>query len=515
MTTFADLGLNENILKALQALNFDTPTPIQVQAIPEILAGRDIMGLAQTGTGKTAAFGLPLLNRILHLGHPPAPRTVRALILAPTRELVAQIADNLKLFTKGTSVKVLTVIGGASLNKQAEALARGSDVLVATPGRLIDLLERRALTLEATGYLVLDEADQMLDMGFIHLLRKIARHLPHKRQTLMFSATMPKLIDELTGEYLRNPVKVAVNPPGKTADRIEQGVHFVNQGDKAKLLEDYLLTHQREAALVFGRTKHGCEKLMKLLTSWGFRAGSIHGNKSQNNREKTLAAFRTGELDILVATDVAARGIDIPLVRHVYNYDLPNVPDNYVHRIGRTARAGASGKAVAFCAPAEMEELRAVEKVIGDALPILGGLPHPENGSRSTNSPRRPGQQKGPSPKNGRPQSNRPTKAPRMEYNEATDSLVEARPAGTRAWGNKRDEEGRNAAPRPQGNRGPQKPRQGGDKPFRGEAKPRSFEARPEQGGKPRGEGKPRPNSRPNLGEGASRTPRRAPRPNN
>ena len=228
MTTFADLGLAPNLLKALERLQFTTPTPIQVQAIPEVLKGRDLMGLAQTGTGKTAAFGLPLLNRILGIGHPPQPRTVRALILAPTRELVGQIADHLLQFTRGTPVKVLKVIGGASLNKQAEALARGADVLVATPGRLIDLLERRALTLDATGYLVLDEADQMLDMGFIHLLRKIARYLPHKRQTLMFSATMPKLIDDLAADYLRDPVKVAVNPPGKTADRIDQAVHFVN-----------------------------------------------------------------------------------------------------------------------------------------------------------------------------------------------------------------------------------------------------------------------------------------------
>lgn len=395
MTTFQDLGLNENLLRALAALNFDKPTPIQIEAIPHVLAGRDLMGLAQTGTGKTAAFGLPLLNRILDIGHPPKPRRVRALIMAPTRELVAQIADNLKLFTKGTPVKVQTVIGGASLNKQHEALGRGADVLVATPGRLIDLLERKSLTLEDTGYLVLDEADQMLDMGFIHLLRKIARYLPHKRQTLMFSATMPKLIDELTGEYLRDPVKVAVNPPGRTADRIEQAVHYCSQGDKAKLLEDYLLKHQGEAALVFGRTKHGSEKLMKLLVSWGFKAGSIHGNKSQNNRERTLAAFRSGEIDILVATDVAARGIDIPLVRHVYNYDLPNVADNYVHRIGRTARAGASGKAVAFCAPAEMEELWAIEKVIGQELPVIGGTPHEDN-IRPTHNPRRPGQQKGP-----------------------------------------------------------------------------------------------------------------------
>jgi ATP-dependent RNA helicase RhlE len=471
MTTFADLGLAPNLLKALERLQFTTPTPIQVQAIPEVLKGRDLMGLAQTGTGKTAAFGLPLLNRILGIGHPPQPRTVRALILAPTRELVGQIADHLLQFTKGTPVKVLKVIGGASLNKQAEALARGADVLVATPGRLIDLLERRALTLDATGYLVLDEADQMLDMGFIHLLRKIARYLPHKRQTLMFSATMPKLIDDLAADYLRDPVKVAVNPPGKTADRIDQAVHFVNQGDKAKLLEDYLLKHPGEAALVFNRTKHGAEKLMKLLVSWGFSAGSIHGNKSQNHRERTLAAFRNGELDVLVATDVAARGIDIPLVRHVYNYDLPNVPDNYVHRIGRTARAGASGKAVAFCAPAEMEELRAVEKVTGQVIPVIGGVPHTGPVTKPAHQPRRPGQMQG-KPK--------PAPRPATEGAARPDARPASKPAGAKPAAKPQG--------RPQGDR--PAPRLDGSTPRR--PKP--------QGGKPRG------------AEGGARSPQRAPR---
>ncbi|TMV56068.1 DEAD/DEAH box helicase, partial [Thioclava sp. BHET1] len=277
-------------------------------------------------------------------------------------------------------IKVVTVVGGASLNRQAERLSRGTDILVATPGRLIDLLDRQALTLEKTDYLVLDEADQMLDMGFIHALRRIARHLPEKRQTLLFSATMPKLIEDLAGTYLKDPIRVQVSPPGKAADKITQSVHFVSQGDKATLLRQYLSEHPEEMALVFGRTKHGSEKLMKLLASWGFKAGSIHGNKSQGQRERTLKAFRDGELKVLVATDVAARGIDIPGVRHVYNYDLPNVPDNYVHRIGRTARAGADGRAVAFCAPAEMAELRAIEKVMKVKIEIAGGSPHIEEG---------------------------------------------------------------------------------------------------------------------------------------
>jgi len=375
MTTFADLGLSPSILKTLEKTTLKMPTPIQVQAIPYIMAGRDLMGLAQTGTGKTAAFGLPLLHRILDLGHPPAPKTVRALILAPTRELVSQIAVNLEVFTKGTAVKVAMVVGGASLFKQAERLKRGADVLVATPGRLIDLLERGDVTLSATGYLVLDEADHMLDMGFIHSLRKIAKHIPLKRQTLLFSATMPKDIEELAATYLRDPVKVQVAPPGKPVERIVQGVHYIPNGDKAKLLEEYLRKHPTEQALVFGRTKHGSEKLMKLLVGWGFKAGSIHGNKSQGQRDRTLGEFRAGTLDVLVATDVASRGIDIPGVRHVYNYDMPNVPENYVHRIGRTARAGAEGTAVAFCAPAEMDELKAVEKLLKKPIPVIGGAP--------------------------------------------------------------------------------------------------------------------------------------------
>jgi ATP-dependent RNA helicase RhlE len=402
MTTFADLGLSPKLLKALEKTTLRTPTPIQAQAIPHIMQGADLMGLAQTGTGKTAAFGLPLLHRLLDLGHPPGPKNVRALILAPTRELIGQIKDNLEVFTKGTAVKVTMVVGGASLFKQAQALSRGTDVLVATPGRLIDLLERGDVSLERCGYLVLDEADHMLDMGFIHSLRKIAKHIPLKRQTLLFSATMPKDIEEIADTYLRNPVRVQVAPPGKPVERISQGVHYIPNGDKAKLLEDYLRKHPGEQALVFGRTKHGSEKLAKLLAAWGFKVGSIHGNKSQNQRDRTLTEFRSGELDVLVATDVAARGIDIPTVRHVYNFDMPNVPENYVHRIGRTARAGAEGSSISFCAPAEMGELQAIEKLLKKPLPVVGGAPWaadvvaaaPKPGQNRGQRPGRPGGQK-------------------------------------------------------------------------------------------------------------------------
>jgi len=411
MTTFAELGLSPKLLKALEKTNLSTPTPIQAQSIPHIMKGADLMGLAQTGTGKTAAFGLPLLHRLLDLGHPPRPRHVRALILAPTRELVTQISENLLTFTKGTAVKVTLVVGGASINKQSERLARGSDVLVATPGRLIDLLERGDVSLEDCGYLVLDEADHMLDMGFIHSLRKIAKYIPQRRQTMMFSATMPKDIEEISETYLRNPVRVQVAPPGKPVERIVQGVHYIPNGDKAKLLEDYLKKHPDEQALVFGRTKHGSEKLAKLLATWGFKVGSIHGNKSQNQRDRTLTEFRDGDLMVLVATDVAARGIDIPGVRHVYNFDMPNVPENYVHRIGRTARAGAEGTAVAFCAPAEMGELQAVEKLLKKTIPVIGGAPWSAAAIAAAPKPaQRQGQRPAhaPRPQAGKPQGGKP-----------------------------------------------------------------------------------------------------------
>ncbi|MEQ3642604.1 MAG: DEAD/DEAH box helicase [Paracoccus sp. (in: a-proteobacteria)] len=367
------MGIDHRINANIIAMGLTTPTPIQEQGIPAIVQGRDVLGLAQTGTGKTAAFGLPMLTRLINYGKKPDPKTCRALILAPTRELATQIATNIDAYAEGTPIRSFRVVGGASINTQTERLSRGVDVLIATPGRLMDLIERRAISLEATTYLVLDEADQMLDIGFIHTLRKIARMLPRERQTLMFSATMPKLMSELSDTYLTNPVKVAVNPPGQAAKKIEQGVHFVSQGDKATLLAEYMSKHTNELAMVFGRTKHGCEKLAKLLEKWGFAVAAIHGNKSQGQRERALEAFRKGETKVLVATDVAARGLDIPEVAHVYNYDLPNVPENYVHRIGRTARAGRDGRAVAFCSPAELGELRAIEKAMKNAIPVIGG----------------------------------------------------------------------------------------------------------------------------------------------
>lgn len=378
MTNFTELGLLPKLVEATETLGFSEPTPIQTQAIPLILQGRDIMGLAQTGTGKTAAFGLPLLHHLLDNPERVKPKHVRSLILAPTRELVNQIADNLIAYAGKTHLSVRKVVGGASINVQMKKLQRGCDVLVATPGRLLDLSERRAIHLSDARFLVLDEADQMLDLGFIHSLRKIAKLLGEPRQTLMFSATMPKQIAELSQTYLTNPERIEVARAGQAADKVRQSVHFLTQDDKLDKLHD-LLIEAREGgsedslSLIFARTKHGAEKLMRKLVAAGFKAASIHGNKSQPQREKAIKAFRAGEINILVATDVAARGIDIPGVAKVYNYDLPEVAENYVHRIGRTARAGASGEAIAFCAPGDLELLRAIEKLMKIDLPIASG----------------------------------------------------------------------------------------------------------------------------------------------
>ncbi len=374
MTEFAKLGLDPKLVAAVADAGYETPTPIQTKAIPLVLEGRDVMGLAQTGTGKTAAFGLPLIHQLLDHPGKPMPKSVKALVLAPTRELVNQIADNLKLYVQGTRMKVRTVVGGVSINRQIEFLSRGTDILVATPGRLIDLMDRGAIRLDLATFLVLDEADQMLDMGFIHALRRIAPELGTPRQTMLFSATMPKQMEELSKTYLTNPAKVQVTPPGKAADKITQGVYYAqDRTDKVEQLIDHLGRDAAALSLVFSRTKHGAERLMKQLVAKGFAAVSIHGNKSQGQRDRALAAFRAGDARVLVATDVAARGIDIPGVSHVYNFDLPEVADNYVHRIGRTARAGADGDAISFVSGVELGLLRDIEKLMKISIPVLGG----------------------------------------------------------------------------------------------------------------------------------------------
>ncbi|WP_136636999.1 DEAD/DEAH box helicase [Pseudooceanicola onchidii] len=370
---FEKLGLRPALLDRLAEQNLTDPTPIQTRAIPEALQGRDVLGLAQTGTGKTLAFGLPIADKLLGQNIKCEPKTTRALILAPTRELAKQITDNLQLILKNAHLRVGLVVGGASINAQQQRLLRGAHILVATPGRLIDLLDRNAITLAKTDYLVLDEADQMLDLGFIHALRKIAKMLPAQRQTLLFSATMPKLMDEIAASFLTDPVRIEVTPPGKTADKVDQSVVFVNPNDKPAALIDLLDGHRDELALVFTRTKHGADKLAKKIDQAGFAVSAIHGNKSQGQRNRALTEFKEGKVRVLVATDVAARGIDIPDVRHVYNFELPNVADNYVHRIGRTARAGKDGRAVSLCAPEEMGELHDIEKVIGQQIVTAGG----------------------------------------------------------------------------------------------------------------------------------------------
>ncbi|MCB5201191.1 DEAD/DEAH box helicase [Neorhizobium sp. T786] len=382
MTNFHELGLSKQLVATLFALGYETPTPIQAQAIPHLLEGRDMIGLAQTGTGKTAAFGLPLIEMLAKDPKRPDNRTARTLILAPTRELVNQIAASLKSYVRNTPMKINAVVGGASINKQQLQLEKGTDILVATPGRLLDLIARRAIGLTAVRYLVLDEADQMLDLGFIHDLRKISKMVPNKRQTLLFSATMPKTISELASDFLKDPVQVSVTPPGKAADKVEQYVHFVSgKNDKTDLLKKSLEENPDGRAMVFLRTKHSAEKLSKHLEHVGFKVASIHGNKSQGQRERALKAFRDGEIRVLVATDVAARGIDIPGVTHVFNYDLPEVPDAYVHRIGRTARAGRDGIAIAFCASDETGLLRDIERLMGIEITTASGE-RPEGMSR-------------------------------------------------------------------------------------------------------------------------------------
>ncbi|WP_150524441.1 DEAD/DEAH box helicase [Roseibium sediminis] len=373
MTEFQSLGLSDTLIKAIEEMGYTTPTPIQTQAIPHILERKDLLGLAQTGTGKTAAFGLPLAHRLLEEDKRPEPKAARALILAPTRELVNQIAANLVSFIRETPLRVTSVVGGVSINPQIKRLGRGTDILVATPGRLLDLVDRKAVHLDKASYLVLDEADQMLDLGFIHALRRIAGLVSKKRQTLLFSATMPRQIEDLAGTYLNNPQRVEVAPAGRTADKVAQSVHFVGQKEKTQFLVDMIIGRPDDTCLVFCRTKHGAERLMKKMVASGVSAGSIHGNKSQSQRDRAIKGLRDGSIKVLVATDVAARGIDIPGVSHVYNFELPEVAEAYVHRIGRTARAGADGDAVSLCSPEEYGLLRQIEKLTGVSVKVESG----------------------------------------------------------------------------------------------------------------------------------------------
>jgi len=363
LTSFNNLGLSQPLLNALTAGKYTQPTPIQSQAIPPVLAGRDLLGIAQTGTGKTAAFALPILQRLADTRHRPASKTCRALILSPTRELASQIADKFRAYGREMDLSVTTVFGGVGMNPQIQTLNRGVDILVATPGRLIDHMDRRTLRLDAVETVVLDEADQMLDLGFVHAIRKISAALPKQRQSLFFSATMPQSIGQLAAGFLRDPVRVEVTPAATTVERIDQSVIFVEADRKRALLAEIMLDPAMERTLVFTRTKHGADRVARHLGNSKVPAAAIHGNKSQSQRERALADFKAGRIRVLVATDIAARGIDVTGVSHVVNFELPNVPESYVHRIGRTARAGKDGKAISFCAQDERGLLRDIERV--------------------------------------------------------------------------------------------------------------------------------------------------------
>lgn len=476
VTQFSDLGLSEGLLKALAAEGYDTPTSIQIQAIPHVLAGRDVVGLAQTGTGKTAAFATPIIQRLAASNRQAGHKGVRTLVLAPTRELAAQICESFRVYGKFEKISAFAVFGGVPLGRQIQTLARGVDVLVATPGRLLDLIQQRAVTLSHVEILVADEADHMMDMGFIVPLKKIAKMLPRERQTLFFSATMPREIEELAREFVSDPVRVEAAPVASTVDRINQGVIHIDRSMKMPLLVDLLKNKEIERALVFSRTKHGANRLAEQLYENGIPAEAIHGNKSQAQRQRALDAFKSGKARLLIATDIAARGIDIDDVTHVINYDLPDVPESYVHRIGRTARAGREGVAISFCAGDERSLLKDVEKLIRRTLPVL---PHPLGHLEPiTGGPSRP-------QRNGRNQKKpmgRPARSERPQHARSED--------GPRARAPRREEGA--SVDRPQRAERP-KGQERDNRPRRDERKPAFGERRPERASESRGDRKDGP----------------------
>ncbi len=370
--SFSTLGVAEPLLRALATENYTQPTPIQVQAIPLVLSGRDVLGIAQTGTGKTAAFGLPLLQHLAGNVGVYEPKSARALILAPTRELALQIGDSLRAYGRNLKLRHAVILGGVNQNKQVSALRSGVDILVATPGRLLDLVDQKHVRLNTVSVLVIDEADRMFDMGFLRDVRRIVSLVPRKRQSLLFSATMPSDVAKLVAEVLTNPARVDISPTVVTVDRVEQAVHFVETKDKRALLSSLLTDQAMARVLVFTRTKHGANKVADHLEKSGYGAEVIHGNKSQNARIRALEQFKSGRARILVATDIAARGIDVDEVTHVVNFELPEVPENYIHRIGRTARAGHAGIAISFCDSSERGSLRDIERLIKRQLNVIG-----------------------------------------------------------------------------------------------------------------------------------------------
>jgi ATP-dependent RNA helicase RhlE len=382
--TFTGLGLAEPILRSLNSENYETPTPIQAQAIPLLLKDRDLLGIAQTGTGKTAAFGLPLLQKLAERKTALVPQSARALILAPTRELAIQIDESLRVYGRHLNLRHAVVLGGVNQNRQVEAMRKGVDVLVATPGRLLDLVKQRFIKLDRVELFVVDEADRMLDMGFIRDVERIVEELPRNRHSMLFSATMPNDIAKLAREMLYQPQRIDISPTVVTADKVDQHVVFVETKDKRGKLIELLRDSALHRVIVFTRTKHGANKVAEILSKNGTASDAIHGNKSQNARQRALEAFRDGRIRVLVATDIAARGIDIDGISHVINYELPNVAESYVHRIGRTARAGETGVAISFCAPDERPYLRDIEKLVKKSIAVIGDTPAPESAGAFT-----------------------------------------------------------------------------------------------------------------------------------
>ena len=378
MSGFQSIGLAKPILRALKSEGYTDPTPIQDQAITPMMERKDLLGIAQTGTGKTAAFALPTLHLLATGGKKALRREPRALILAPTRELAGQITDSIHAYSKDLPLRSMVAVGGVSIRPQMQKLNRGVHILVATPGRLLDLMKQGHASLRSVQIFILDEADRMLDMGFIHDVKKITAQLPDHRQTALFSATMPKNVKVLADKLLTKPVLAEVTPPATTVEKIEQQVLFVPQNKKMQLLIEMLNDKKIKRALVFARTKYGANRVSEKITKTGINADAIHGNKSQNARQKALDKFRTGSIRVLVATDIAARGIDVEGITHVINFDLPNEPENYVHRIGRTARAGRQGVAISFCQTSERHYLKSIEKVIRQPVPIFYDHPYHE-----------------------------------------------------------------------------------------------------------------------------------------
>lgn len=369
--TFKELNIIEPILAALEKKGYTNPTPIQQQAIPSILENRDILGLAQTGTGKTAAFSIPIIQQLAQRKNSVNTKGVQALIITPTRELAIQIDECIRDYAVNTSIKHCVIFGGVKQKAQVDTLRRGTDILIATPGRLLDLMNQGFVKLDTIKHFVLDEADRMLDMGFIHDIKRILPKLPRQKQTLFFSATMPKTIAALSASILKNPIRVEIAPVSSVIDTIEQNVYFVEKQEKKDLLITLLKKDKKQSVLVFSRTKHGADKIARILCKAGIGSEAIHGNKSQNNRQRALANFKSHKTRVLIATDIAARGIDIDQLEMVVNYDLPDVPETYVHRIGRTGRAGNSGVALSFCAQDERPMLKDIQRLTGIKLPVL------------------------------------------------------------------------------------------------------------------------------------------------